>query len=243
MVAELPDYQLQLALDHTELVQAVAVMNAIEVAGGLLTRVEVGTPLVLSEGYEAVRRVREQVPNGTVVADVKICDAGSKIASAAFAAGADVVTVVAAAIDDQTWDGVISASAGEGPSGPRRVLIDLIGLVGANRVGSSLGGWLQRAQVAGVPVELCVHRPKVAPPDFGRLYAEAETPGHVAGVLVAGSLAVTDVRSAFKAGFDAVIIGGAVSSSDNPGEAWVGFERERDSWQREMYRRVLGASE
>ena len=59
--------------------------------------IEVGTLLCLSEGMGAVRTLRAAFPDKTLLADVRIVRAGSNIASLAFEAGADWVTVVAEA--------------------------------------------------------------------------------------------------------------------------------------------------
>src|SRR4051812_42398254 len=86
--------RMQLALDQTSLQGALSLLAAL---AGRPSRVEAGTPLLLAEGAAAVRAIREQVgENVVVVADTKICDAGERIARVAFAAGADVVTVVGA---------------------------------------------------------------------------------------------------------------------------------------------------
>src|SRR5882757_4877391 len=103
-----PEASLQLALDLPSLRVCRAVVAALTPR---LARVEVGTPLLLHEGIRAVEWLRGELgPAGTVVADAKICDAGARIARDAFAAGADVVTVVGAAADMTTWEGVLQAA-------------------------------------------------------------------------------------------------------------------------------------
>ena len=56
-----------------------------------------GPLLILGEGYRAVRVVRALYPDKPVLADVRIAEAGSKIARLAFEAGADLVSCVAGA--------------------------------------------------------------------------------------------------------------------------------------------------
>jgi len=118
-----PQAGLQLALDLPSLRVCRAVVAALTPRPA---RVEVGTPLLLHEGIRAVEWLRGELgPAGTVVADAKICDAGARIARDAFAAGADVVTVVGAAADLATWEGVLQAA--QGSPGRPAVMIDTIG--------------------------------------------------------------------------------------------------------------------
>lgn len=85
---------LQLALDHT------ALDAALETAQQLHQHVDIieaGTLLCLSCGVEAVRRLRQQHPQKTLVADYKVADAGGTLADMAFTAGASWMTVICAA--------------------------------------------------------------------------------------------------------------------------------------------------
>ena len=87
----------QLALDFLNLEQALRAAAEALPAG--IPWVEAGTPLIKSEGLEAVRRLRAAHPQATVVADMKVMDAGRTEVEAAKKAGADVVMVLAAATD------------------------------------------------------------------------------------------------------------------------------------------------
>jgi len=111
--------QLQLALDEPDL--EVAVTRGRELID-LVEIIEVGTPLVIEYGMEAVRRIREACPGVEVLADLKVMDAGRLEASLAFRAGADWVSVLGVAAD-VTVQGVIEAAGDAGG----RVLVDLIG--------------------------------------------------------------------------------------------------------------------
>lgn len=86
--------QLQLALDHTRLEQA---LDAARRLHAHVDIVEAGTLLCLSEGAAAVRALRELLPEKTLVADFKVADAGSTLAALAFQAGASWMTVICAA--------------------------------------------------------------------------------------------------------------------------------------------------
>ncbi|MDO4888274.1 MAG: orotidine 5'-phosphate decarboxylase / HUMPS family protein [Actinomycetaceae bacterium] len=85
---------LQIALDTFDLPSALAPLQK---ASRHIDVVECGTILVLCEGFRAVRAVRALFPDKRVLADVRIAEAGSKIARLAFESGADLVSCVAGA--------------------------------------------------------------------------------------------------------------------------------------------------
>ncbi len=85
---------LQLALDHTELNAALLSVEALKESVDII---EAGTILCISEGLNAVRTLRKVCPNHTLVADLKVADAGETLAEQAFGAGANWMTVICAA--------------------------------------------------------------------------------------------------------------------------------------------------
>ena len=86
--------RLQIALDAFDLPSA---FGPLQKASANVDVIECGTILILCEGYRAVRVVRALYPDKPVLADVRIAEAGSKIARLAFEAGADLVSCVAGA--------------------------------------------------------------------------------------------------------------------------------------------------
>ena len=110
--------ELQLALDG----DLAAGLGILDCARPYIDIVEVGTPLVIREGMHAVRRIRADHPELTLVADLKIMDAGELEAHIAFDAGADRVTVMALA-GDATIRGALIAAQSRG----KRGRVDLMG--------------------------------------------------------------------------------------------------------------------
>ncbi len=88
---------LQVALDFIELERALRLASE-AVAGGA-DWLEAGTPLIKSEGFESVRRLRAAFPNHVIVADLKTMDAGRIEFESAANAGANIAVVLAAAAD------------------------------------------------------------------------------------------------------------------------------------------------
>lgn len=90
--------------DRPPLLQVALDVSSVESALDLASRVapfvdaiEAGTPLIKSCGIDVVRVLKERFPERVIVADMKTMDAGAMEATMAFAADADVVTVLGAA--------------------------------------------------------------------------------------------------------------------------------------------------
>lgn len=85
---------IQIALDQTDLVSAVEVANNVHT---YVDVIEVGTILAFAEGMNAVKTLRANHPEHILVCDMKTTDGGAILAKMAFEAGADWITVSAAA--------------------------------------------------------------------------------------------------------------------------------------------------
>ncbi|MFP1723552.1 3-keto-L-gulonate-6-phosphate decarboxylase UlaD [Lonsdalea quercina] len=85
---------LQIALDSTDLHTAVDLAASV---AEYVDVIEVGTILAFAEGMNAVRTLRQQYPDHILVCDMKTTDGGAILAKMAFAAGANWITVSAAA--------------------------------------------------------------------------------------------------------------------------------------------------
>ena len=88
---------LQLVLDHENLSRALKVAR--EALPGGVDWLEAGTPLIKSEGLDAVRTLRREFPSATIVADMKVMDAGRLETECAAKAGANIVHVLGPASD------------------------------------------------------------------------------------------------------------------------------------------------
>ncbi len=86
--------RLQIALDTFDLPAA---LGPLQKAAPHVDVIECGTILILAEGFQAVRAIRALFPDKQLLADVRIAEAGSKIARMAFEAGANLVSCVAGA--------------------------------------------------------------------------------------------------------------------------------------------------
>ena len=99
---------------------------ALDLAGKVAEHVdiiELGTPLVKNAGLGAVTAVKTAHPDKIVFADMKTMDAGELEAEIAFAAGADLVSVLGSA-DDSTIAGAVKAAKAHN----KGIVVDLIGV-------------------------------------------------------------------------------------------------------------------
>jgi 3-hexulose-6-phosphate synthase/6-phospho-3-hexuloisomerase len=84
---------LQVALDILELKRAMQIAR--ESLDGGSDWIEIGTPLIKSEGMQAIRSMRDRFPDTILVADMKIADTGTLEVEMAAKAGANIVCVLA----------------------------------------------------------------------------------------------------------------------------------------------------
>ncbi len=109
---------LQVALDFMILERAIKAAH--EAVNGGVDWIEVGTPLIKSEGMRAVREIKRRFKK-PVVADLKTMDVGRVEVEMAAKSGASVVTVLSLA-DDATIEDSIKAARKYGA----KVMVDLI---------------------------------------------------------------------------------------------------------------------
>jgi 3-hexulose-6-phosphate synthase len=88
--------RLQLALDFETLDDALAISRKVAPFVDIL---EVGTPLIKSEGVQAIKTLKDSHPDKLICADLKTADAGYLEVKMAAKAKADIVTVLADAYD------------------------------------------------------------------------------------------------------------------------------------------------
>lgn len=197
---------LQVALDFINLSQALRAARE-AVAGGA-TWVEAGTPLIKSEGMAAVRALRREFHDLTVVADLKIMDAGRTEVEMAAKAGANVVTVLGAASDE-----TIAECVEAGRNYDALVQVDLIGCpspVERARRAEELG-----AGIIGVHTAIDEQMVGADPLDTLRAVREAVS----CRIAVAGGINSETAPEAVRAGADIVIVGGAIIKAPDATEA------------------------
>ena len=87
---------LQAALDLFSTEDALRVLAEV---GEYVDIIELGTPLIVAEGARVVKAVREKYPDKIIFADIKVMDGGGEVPRSVLEAGADMISVLAAAED------------------------------------------------------------------------------------------------------------------------------------------------
>jgi len=208
--------KLQVALDFIELDRALAVAKA-AVAGGA-DYLEAGTPLIKSEGLDAVRKLREMFPGKTIIADMKTMDAGRIETEAAAKAGANIVTVSGTATPS-----TIKECVEAGKHYGVLVAVDLLGVADPVVFTQKLAEW----GVAWVDVHCAIDAQMQGEDPLELLRAvRAVTTQTLA---VAGGINSETAAAAVAAGADVVIVGGAITKAVDPQQAAAQIRRALDT--------------
>jgi len=187
------------------------------VAGGA-DLIEAGTPLIKSEGLDAVRKLRTAFPGKTIIADMKTMDAGKIEAEAAAKAGANVMTVCGTA-----GAGTIRECVEAGQHYGIDVAVDLMGVADVEAL-------VRRCEELGV-AWLDVHCAIDAQMEGADPLEELR---RVRGltkltVAVAGGINSETAAAAAEAGADVVIVGGAITKAVDPRQATADIRKAIDT--------------
>lgn len=214
--------KLQVAIDERYLKDAIPIAEKAYKGGADI--IEAGTPLIKSEGLNAVRQLKKVCPNAEVLADLKTFDTGWLETELAVEAGADIVTVMGAT-DDYT----IKDAVGAGKKYNVDVMVDLMNLKDP----------LTRAiEVEKLGVSMvCMHvgissQTREREVDQKILLVQSLVKALKIPVSVAGGIKVEVTPAMVKAGAGVLVVGGAITKSANPEEATKRFiELIRANWQ------------
>ena len=190
---------LQIALDLADMHRALQIAKE-SVAGGI-DWIEVGTPLIKSEGMNAVREIKKKF-NKVTVADLKTMDCGRCEVEMAAKSGADVAVLLGLS-DDSTIKEAVLAGENYGC----KIMVDLI----------NVGDMHKRAielEKLGVDY-VCVHvgvdqqmRGVDAINELKKISGAIKIP-----LAIAGGINSETAPLAVKAGASIIIIGGAVTKA------------------------------
>src|SRR5262245_12939598 len=198
--------KLQLALDTPDM------GHELELASKVATHVdliEAGTPLLIREGIRVVRELRRRHRGRPIVADIKVIDAGEPIAELAFAAGANVVTVLGCASDEVIERVVRSARRYDG-----QVMADSLSVVNVP---------IRARQLRELGVNsLCINRRGII-----RAKNREERITQIADLIhqidlpiyLAGGIDITELSFLRELPLAGVIIGAAIAEAPSPLEA------------------------
>ena len=197
--------KLQFAID------TLSTEKALELAAAAAAHVdilELGTPLIKSEGLSAITALKEAHPDKVIFADLKTMDAGELEADIAFGAGADLVTVLGAA-DDSTIAGAVKAAEKHG----KGVVVDLIGVADKPA---------RAKEVVALGAEFVeMHAGLDEQAQDGYSLDSLLTDGTASGVAfsVAGGVNASSIAAVQASGAQVAVAGSAIYSAENVGDA------------------------
>lgn len=204
--------KLQLAIDLEDIQGAI---NLIRKTKDSIDIFEYGTPLVINFGLEGLQKIRTEFPDITLLADLKIMDVASYEVTQAFKYGADITTILGVAEDQSIKDAIKTAhEAG------KEILVDMIGVqdienrarevdeFGADYVGTHTGYDLQA--LGQNPFE-----------EFNLITNNVSK----TKTAIAGGIKLSASEEIKKANPDLLIVGGAISTADDPAEAAAEFKK------------------
>lgn len=198
--------KLQVALDFVDLPRALKVAE--EAVEGGVDWLEAGTPLIKSEGLQAVRELRTRWPRHTVIADMKTMDAGRAEVEYAAKAGANIVGVLGRA-SDATIRECVEAGRNYGAD----IMVDMIQV--DDPVSRAMQVEEMGASYIGIHVAIDEQMEGRTPFETLRQVAnEVSIP-----VSVAGGINSETAAEAAKAGASIIVVGGAIIKASDAAEA------------------------
>jgi len=210
---------LQVALDFTDLYDALELATKLSSSVGKENLwIEAGTPLIKSWGRVAVKLLKE-FTGCTVVADTKTMDTGGLEAELFYRAGADVVTILGLA-DDST----VKEAIGKAREYNKLVAIDLINH--PNPINRAVEVVESGADIVIYHVGIDVQKKRgLSVTDMINELIELRKRIQNR-IAVAGGIKHGDTRRFLDIGIDIIIVGSAITKSDNPVEATKRFIEE-----------------
>ncbi|HQG61057.1 MAG TPA: 3-hexulose-6-phosphate synthase [Methanofastidiosum sp.] len=193
---------LQLALDILNLDRAISMAK--EAVPGGIDWIEAGTPLIKSEGMEAIRELKRIFPNKKIIADMKTMDTGDFETEMASKAGADIISILGAS-DDSTIKEAIKAARKYNSE----IMVDLINV--KNKVDRAAEVEKMGAKYVCIHVGIDQQMKGENPLQDIKDVKEAVN----ITIATAGGLNSENIPGVISAGADIVIVGGAITKASN----------------------------
>lgn len=218
---------IQLALDFLELERALKVAREATQAGNIW--LEAGTPLIKAEGLDAVRTLRREFPNCTIVADMKTMDVGRIEMEAAAKAGAHVAHVLGAA-SDSTIKECIEAGKNYGI----RIAVDLLEVKDYVARAKQVEEW----GASHVSLHTPIDDQMIGKTPFEKVREVAKAVS--IPIAVAGGLNSETAVEALLAGGSIIVIGGAITKATDAKKATADIMRSLETKEKiatELFKR------
>jgi 3-hexulose-6-phosphate synthase len=197
--------KLQVAIDLLTTEDALALATKV---APYIDIIELGTPLIKSEGLAVITAMKKAFPDKIVFADFKTADAGELEADMAFKAGADLITILGAT-GDATIAGAVKAAKAHG----KGVVVDTIGVL--DRVKRA-----QEVIALGVEfVELHAGLDEQAQPGYSIQVLIDEAARAGVPVSIAGGVKLSNIAAVKASGVKVAVAGAAIYAASDPAAA------------------------
>lgn len=198
--------ELQLAIDLLNQEEAAELAKKVE---KFVDIVEIGTPIVINEGLQAVQHLKENLDNAKVLADLKIMDAADYEVSQAVNFGADIVTILGVAEDAS-----IKAAIAEAHKNNKQLLVDMIAVQDLEKRAKELDE--MGADYIAVHTGYDLQAEGQSPLDSLRKVKSVIKNSKVA---VAGGIKPETIKEIVAENPDLVIVGGGIANAEDPVKA------------------------
>ncbi|MUH37111.1 3-hexulose-6-phosphate synthase [Zobellia amurskyensis] len=197
--------KLQVAIDLLKIEDAIALATKV---APYIDIIELGTPLIKSEGLAGIRKMKDAFPDKLVFADFKTADAGELEADMAFGAGADYITILGAT-GDSTIAGAVKSAKAHG----KGVVVDTIGV--KDRVKRA-----QEAIALGAEfVELHAGLDEQAEEGYSIQVLIDEAARAGVSVSIAGGVNLSSIKAVKESGVVVAVAGAAIYGAEDPAQA------------------------
>ncbi|MDO6518118.1 3-hexulose-6-phosphate synthase [Zobellia uliginosa] len=197
--------KLQVAIDLLKIEDAIALATKVS---PYIDIIELGTPLIKSEGLSGIRKMKDAFPDKLVLADLKTADAGELEADMAFGAGADYITVLGAT-GDATIAGAVKSAKAHG----KGIVVDTIGV--KDRVKRA-----QEAIALGAEfVELHAGLDEQAEEGYSIQVLIDEAARAGVPVSIAGGVNLGSIAAVKQSGVTVAVAGAAIYGAEDPSQA------------------------
>jgi len=203
---------LQVALDFVNLKRAIKCAE--EAVKGGADWIEAGTPLIKSEGMNAVRALRKRFPGKTIVADMKIMDAGRTEVEIAAKSGADIVCVLGASSDSTIKECVESAR-----NYGAKIQVDLISIKDAKKRARDV----EKFGADYIGIHCAIDEQMQAQERFGQLKDIRRVVN--IPIAIAGGINSETAPKAISSGASIIIVGGAINKAGDAEQSTRNIKR------------------
>jgi len=201
-----------------DLIDGKQALSIAEIVAPYVDIMEVGTPLLKVEGIKIIEALKKRHPNKVLLADTKTMDVGALEAKLVFDAGADIMTVCAAAGIE-----TISAAINEAERQGKQAMVDFIGIEDKISRAKQITSLKPHYFNLHTAIDIQMAKRKSFE-EVGAFSKEFSVP-----LAIAGGLVPEDIAALMPFNPAILIFGGFVTSASDPKGAVLEINKEIDS--------------